>query len=54
MSNMVNKTCDIRIREAPIELKTEFKELCVSHRKSYREMLHILIDSFKERKVKYV
>jgi hypothetical protein len=54
MINMVNKTCDIRIREAPLELKTEFKKLCVSHRKNYREMLYILIDSYKERKVKYV
>jgi len=51
---MVNKTCDIRIRDASIDLRIKFKELCVRKRKSYREMLSILIDSYEKGKVIYV
>ncbi len=39
----------IRIRDAPVSLRKEFKTLCARRGKTYREMLQELVDVYKER-----
>jgi len=46
---MMDNTCVISIRDAPVKLKKEFKELCAKSDKTYREMLQVLIDVYKDK-----
>ena len=46
---MMVDTCTIRIRDAPVKLRKDFKELCAKRDKSYREMLQELINVYEEK-----
>lgn len=43
------ETCDIKINDAPISLRKEFKALCAAEGKDYKEMLKVLMDYYKKK-----
>ena len=50
MGNRECHTCDIMIKNAPVELRARFKALSALQNKSYREMLQVLLDTFEHEK----
>lgn len=52
MVTMMADTCIIRIRDAPVKLRKDFKALCAKRDKNYRDMLQELISVYED-KVRY-